>query len=382
MPDQLTYEWPLEVCNVKDAWKIEPPPGGEKMGKGVLILHPDTGYTNHPLLKHNLYSSGVSYLDDSENALDDLVGSNAGHGTHTASIMIVEGYIKETLEDGTVKEFYLTGISPKAKLVPMRVATNVFLGVYLGGDKTNTVSNLARAINDANSFPNVGVISISLGTWVSQFSLSNAIKSAKNKGIIICAAAGQIYNTIESKIIPPAMPASYDNVIGVAACDGYLKRYSLGLFGKGVDVTAPGVGVCHVHTSTDGYGRYSYDYGYGQGTSYATAFVSGACALWLAFHDRNNLIEKYSKSHLFDVFKYILYATSNRDIEDYKRDISGEDDQLYDSEAKKVNLYKNGVVYLTFMLGIRWGCGLIDVKALLEYPLPDIADVIKTTSEL
>ena len=382
MPDQSTHEWPLEVCNVKEAWKIEPPTGGEKLGKGVLIFHPDTGYTEHPLIKDNLYSSGISYLEKSKNALDDLLGSNAGHGTHTASVMIAEGNIKETLEDDRVREFYLTGISPKAKLVPMRVTTNVFLGVYFGGDKTNTVSNLARAINDANSFPNVGVISISLGTWLHQFSLYTAINSAKNKGMIICAAAGQIYNTIESEISPPSIPASYDNVIGVAACDGNLKRYWLGLFGRGVDVTAPGVGVFHAHTSIDGYGRYLYTYRIGRGTSYATAFVSGACALWLAFHNRNSLIEKYSESKLFDVFKYILYATSNRDIEGYKRDISGKDDKVSDFSAKEVNLYKNGRIYLTFMLGTRWGCGLIDVQALLEYPLPDIADVIKTISEL
>jgi thermitase len=44
----------------------------------------------------------------------------------------------------------------------------------------------------------------------------------------------------------------------------------------------------------------------GSGTSYATAVVAGACALWLAYHGRKRLIKKYDAGRLTSVFREIL----------------------------------------------------------------------------
>ena len=41
-------EWSLELCRVKEAWALTPPtPHGRIKGEGIVIGHPDTGYTKH-----------------------------------------------------------------------------------------------------------------------------------------------------------------------------------------------------------------------------------------------------------------------------------------------------------------------------------------------
>src|SRR3972149_6542542 len=48
LPCSHDPEWGLSVCEVQAAWNLRPPPQGKRWGEGVLIGHPDTGYTDHP----------------------------------------------------------------------------------------------------------------------------------------------------------------------------------------------------------------------------------------------------------------------------------------------------------------------------------------------
>ena len=43
-------EWVLHFCNFCDAWTEPPKPGGKSMGEGIIVIHPDTGFTMHPEL--------------------------------------------------------------------------------------------------------------------------------------------------------------------------------------------------------------------------------------------------------------------------------------------------------------------------------------------
>ena len=48
-------EWALQLCSVPAAWALTPPSysgygQGKAQGEGITVVHPDTGYTEHPEL--------------------------------------------------------------------------------------------------------------------------------------------------------------------------------------------------------------------------------------------------------------------------------------------------------------------------------------------
>jgi subtilisin family serine protease len=118
------------------------------------------------------------------------------------------------------------------------------------------------------------VINMSLsGVGFSQ-SLSNAVFSAREVGIIVVASAG---NSPVDLDVQPRYPACFeiDNIISVAASTRSDVLWSSSGFGAtNVDLAAPG----HQITSTFVFGNSQY-LGPLSGTSYSAAYVSGACAL-------------------------------------------------------------------------------------------------------
>ena len=105
--------------------------------------------------------------------------------------------------------------------------------------------------------------------------------------------------------------------------------------GRRVDLTAPGVGVWRAQLDApDGDLRAIAP---GSGTSYATATVAGALAVWLSYHGRDALIARYGKSHVPRLARYMIKTTC----------------------------------VVTDALAIGFGAGLLDVGALVRAPLPD-----------
>lgn len=396
--DKNNNEWPLKLCKVKEAWALVPDLGGDGkiMGEGIVIAHPDTGWTNHPeLLKGDRYLTDPAisrnffgfWAMNNDSAEDIQDGLFPSHGTSTASLMISEeGH--PWFNPPTTKypnytvpaNLFVTGIAPKAKLIPLRVTNSVLLGaIHSKGLYVDSFLTLAKSIYYAvsvryvesdelfgteeesyggllNPGEEVGVISISMGGQRGSAPLEEALKYARRNGVIVCAAAGQLYNLTGlrefASTLPPGYPGRSAHTICPAGCFENLDKPPEAFYGSQVDITTPGWRVTvarttgDVPTSSNPNPSRTYSVANdGEGTSHSTALTAGACALWQAYHGRQYLIETYGRPFLHDLFKTCLQYSSNIP--------SGWDT-------------------------VNRGAGVLDVQALLKYPLPSPADVERT----
>lgn len=282
-------EWSLDIAGVKQAWANHFPGGNNKEGEGVIIGHPDTGYRKHPEITGNLLvDKGFDLFDNDNDPTDELEGGfgrNPGHGTGTASVIVSP----KGPPSGTPPNF-VSGAAPAAKLIPFRVSNSV---VILDG------LNLARSIEKAAD-ADVHVISISMGGLGSE-RLHDAVVYAKNKGVIVLAAAGNCVGFV-------VFPAAYEEVVAVAACDAEKSVWRGSSRGAAVDVTAPGDRVWRAVANPD---DDLDNVAQGSGTSFAVATVAGIAALWLAKHGRNKIIQACGgKEKIASTFIQLLRATA------------------------------------------------------------------------
>ncbi|MEK9505499.1 S8 family peptidase [Gaopeijia maritima] len=308
--------WSLQLCRVPEAWALEPAPGGRSRGAGIVVGHPDTGYTEHPEIWDTPHpriraADGWDFADDDAEARDPLAGGflrQPGHGTATSSVIM-----------STVLADEVTGVAPEAELIPIRVTTSVVL---------LTFARLARAIHHAVD-RGAHVVSISLGGPVRSRALDEATAWAASQGVIVLAAAGNIWPFV-------VFPARLPQVIGVGACncaDGVWKKSARG---GGVDLSAPGEGVWRAGIEGSNTAP-RFTTGMGYGTSFAVATCAGAAALWLAHHGRARLLERFGPEGLVHAFRTLLLE-SCRVPDDWD--------------------------------STRDGVGILDARALLEAPLP------------
>lgn len=317
-------EWSLQLCHVPQAWQLVPPtPSGRTHGEGIRIGHPDTGYTRHAEIwdtpSRVLADEGFDFVRRTADPVDPLERGNPGHGTTTASV-IMSGV------GGADAQKFVSGVAPRAHLVPLRVTPSVVL---------ITFDRLAEAIRHAADH-DCHVISMSLGGPVPSRALERAIAHAVDRGVVVLAAAGNVWPWV-------VYPARLDQVIACAACNcrGDIWRHSAA--GDTVDVTAPGESVWVARPGATS--RPDDDLvDFGSGTSYAVATVAGACALWLAFHGREALIARYGPGQLAAVFKDVLMH--------------------------------HGVTTPPGWQADRHGAGILDVERLLSAPLPDTPPAI------
>lgn len=376
MPNYDANEWPLRVLKVKEAWALPlpHPPESKSHGEGITIAHPDTGWTAHPeLLKgdryirnnaiaKNFFGRFAPYLS----AEDILSGLHPSHGTTTASLMLSEeGHPSQNPSNNDYPDYpvpvsdFVTGIAPKTEVIPLRVTDCVALGsghTSMHGQPVVTYRTLTEAIYHALTLNNdtVGVISISLGGLRLPAYLEEALIRARQRGVIVCCAAGQAFNTRGA--VDPVAPGRSTHALCIAGCTEDDSQPPEGLYGPEVDVTTPGWSVIVARTTGDvptavspnPPRNYIIDSS-SDGTSYSTALTAGACALWQAFHGRLRLISAYGRPLLTDVFRYCL-ANSVRKP-------SGWDE------------YNRGM-------------GILDVEALLQVELPsfDMAEIVANSN--
>jgi subtilisin family serine protease len=215
-------------------------------GAEIKIAVIDTGINyNHPDLNDN-YKSGIDYVNDDDDPVDDN-----GHGTHCAGIIAAEN-----------NDVGVVGVAPAASLFAVKV---------LDSKGSGYVSDVVAGI-DWSITNGMQVISMSLGSTSSSTSLQQACNNAYNKGIVLVAAAG---NSGQARIgSTVTYPARYSSVIAVGATDSNNARASWSSTGPELELSAPGVNILSTYLN----GAYATM----SGTSMACPHVAGTATLVLS----------------------------------------------------------------------------------------------------
>ena len=178
-------DWNLDYIRAPEALAQLPQGVGGKVDWGnIRVAHLDTGYTENAafgpwtngrnaIIKANL---GRDFLQPSrgtaKDPLTDVGFMGPGHGTRSGSALSADG-------DG------FTGVGPGLPLVPFRVTNSSLV--------TSKVSRaIGKAIDDVVQRNVAPVVNISLGfPVIEDTAMGQAIDRAYEKGVIVCAAAGQ-----------------------------------------------------------------------------------------------------------------------------------------------------------------------------------------------
>jgi serine protease len=269
--------------NAVDAWSIlkQRRAGG---GKGARVAVLDTGvafrskkprFKKSPDFVRKQFLPGRDFVAGGTMPLD-----RDGHGTHIAG----------TIGEQIGNKVALTGLAPRARIIPVRV---------LDSDGLGTARDIARGIRfAANQRAHVINMSFEFALGVNSCGkikgICAAIKYAHRKGALVVAAAGNQNGE------PVAYPAAAPHAIGVGRTtkDACLANDSR--TGAGLDLVAPGGGfpalsTCGIDDSLFGRGvqitqltfsgggftRFGFPGGY-EGTSMAAAHVSGVAAMVIA----------------------------------------------------------------------------------------------------
>ena len=295
-------QWDMDVgtggIHAPKAWDIS-------TGFGIRVAVLDTGVRPHADLVANLLP-GYDFIADSERAGDgggrDGDASDPGdgvtesdcwfepaknsgwHGTHVAGTIAAVGN----------NAAGISGVAPKAKIVPVRVlgkcggtTSDVADGIVwaAGGN----VSNVPTNANPAQ------ILNLSLGSESScSGTFQDAINFARSKGALVVVAAGN-----DSQDVSEQEPANCKGVMAVAATNKLGAKSDYSNSGAGVDIAAPGGdttngGVLSL-SNTGTMGPSMDTLSWKQGTSMAAPHVSGVAALMMA---SNSLLQGSDTAYL------------------------------------------------------------------------------------
>ena len=240
---------------------------------GADINHPDLGCN----IWHNTGEIGFdakgkdrsnNQIDDDGNGfVDDVYGWNFdgnnndladhhGHGTH------ISGIIGACGGNG----IGISGVSPHVSIMVLKYYDP-------RSAKSDNLANTVKAIHYAVKM-GANIINYSGGGLDFSQDEYNAVKAARDKGILFVAAAGNEYSNSDQSHY---YPANYklDNIISVTAINQKTQVLKSSNYGVDtVDIAAPGENIFSLLPNNR--------YGTMTGTSQATAFVSGVAALIMA----------------------------------------------------------------------------------------------------
>ena len=269
--------------NAPEAWDILKQRGAA-YGRGARVAVLDTGiaymnkkrqFRKSPDFVRGQFLPGYDFVDKDRMPMDE-----DGHGTH------VTGTIAERDSNGVA----LTGLAPKAKIIPVRV---------LDSEGFGTARDIARGIRFAATHKAQVInmsfeFSLGVNSCAKIKGICSAIKFAFKRGALVVAAAGNENGE------PVAYPAGAPHVIGVGRTTKDACLASDSRTGAGLDLVGPGGGFPLLSTcgSDDpvfsrgipifqltfdgpGFTNFGYPGGY-EGTSMAAAHVSGVAAMVIA----------------------------------------------------------------------------------------------------
>jgi caspase domain-containing protein/subtilase family protein len=304
-PDPIAVaddHWSIKYAGIGGAWQLiqaSGKPHGQE-ATGILIAHPDTGFTRHPENVEGATPSpiasekGHDYIDDDDDATDPLIAdallANPGHGTASGSVIVSPEGCQLAAHDKCV-----AGVAQGARLVPLRVHTSV--AVF-------DTKRLIKALDDAaegKRFGNVNLVSLAMGGPPSRAML-RAVRKAERNGVMILAAAGNYVRIV-------VWPARFDSVVAVAAINPQCHPWWGSSRGSAVDISAPGEGVWRSTFDK----QHAFDIGMGAGTTFATGTTAGIAALWLAhFASDPVMAELRKQGKVTQAFRAAAGATSWR----------------------------------------------------------------------
>ncbi len=272
--DELLYEtndpssssqYALSVCKAFDAWDIH------KGDSTVVIGVTDTGIDfDHPDLKSNIAYNINDMIDgldnDHDGYIDNYMGWDLGSNDNNPQWNqggqgnVVHGVFTSGLAGArTDNNIGISSIGFKTKILPIKISNDA-----------GTINAGYEGIIYAAQH-GCKIINCSWGsTTPHQFGKDVIEYVTETLGAIVVAAAG---NANDEKLY---YPASYDNVISVAASNSEDKKWNNSSYNWRVDIIAPGEKVL----STLGNGSY----GKSSGTSFASPMVAGALALIYSYY--------------------------------------------------------------------------------------------------
>jgi subtilisin family serine protease len=284
----MTRAWNVDLVKAPAAWGLLPKtPDGHIDWGDIKVCHLDTGYTDHPVFQDPLTGKSCLRPEEGRNfieggpPLDPLDsesrrGKSFGHGTRTASV-ICGGAVPQA--DGSRLEI---GVAPGLPLVPCRVVNWVVL--HTTRSRQRVAMGIRHAIDHGCQ-----VVSMSLGTPLWSDELNQAVFAAHERGIILVAAAGQETDRV-------TFPARLSRTIACAAVSEDRTPWRQQFWRDHphemarIDVWAPGdeVPVATLPTMAvaepgwlSGSFESSSNSSASKGSSYATAHVAAAAAIWL-----------------------------------------------------------------------------------------------------
>jgi len=242
---------------------------------GVAYRNKKPGFLKSPDFSPRQFTAGYDFVKGNAKPLD-----RDGHGTHVAG----------TIAERNGNRVGLTGLVPRARVIPVRVLDSQGLGT--ARDIANGIRYAAKqradVINMSFEF------SLAVNSCAKIKSVCRAIKFATKRGSLLVAAAGN------SNGEPAAYPAGAPRVLGVGRTTKDACLAAASRTGAGLDLVAPGGGLPALPTcgSDDGLfargtpifqltfsGRDFRTFGYPgfyEGTSMAAAHVSGVAAMVVA----------------------------------------------------------------------------------------------------
>jgi serine protease len=224
-------QWHYDSISLPAAWDIS------RGDANVLVAVIDSGIGPHPDIAANVrYDLGLDAVSLINNITSDRPGDDPidsfttqvreSHGTHVAGTVAA---LAGNARDGV-------GVAPDVSVMPVRV---------LGANGSGSIFAIQRAIywaaghSEYESIPDpvrhADVINLSLGGFgACPPGIQAAIDFARNKGIIVVAAAGNDTSSLN------VMPAGCEGVVSVAATNRFNQPAYYSNCGNHVSVAAPG----------------------------------------------------------------------------------------------------------------------------------------------